>query len=239
MRKIEAEGKSYLILEIKFYNYHRGDYKYSDIINALSSVHINANNLTSVNKLIDFIVYKTQQFVVTEIPEDLSQPVKDIFPFWSIIGMEIKDFVPNAKEKLWLNKSRLQNEEFNAYFKEEDKMIDFFKEKERELKESYNSVFEFVLSLIHGTLALESKESTKLEKYHLYLYKKNPYDGYSYGFIYAGDGKGLDLGYISGNELNRILRIFAESKKYFDVDTIKKYSFLDTRHKMEFIKNVR
>lgn len=233
MKQIKTiDGKRYLILDFERHN--RRVYTYSDIVRSAQGIQFNADYLTNVDKIITFILYHSQQFIVTELNLEKAATVKHM---WYAMGMEIKEFVPNKKEQLWLNKSRLQNEQLNHMFNVEEKSDN----KQLNLKEKYTDLFEFMLSMMQGTLLLESKPSRELKKYHLYLYRNYPNEEYK-GFIYIGEGKGLVLGDMTKNNLARILYMFFQSKQYALIDVLPDYilntEHLDTMHKMEFMKYV-
>lgn len=233
MRQIKTiDGKRYLILGFER-QYHRGD-TYSDIVRSAQGIQLNAEYLTNVDKIITFILYHSQQFIVTELNLKKAATVKHM---WYAMGMEIKDFVPNTKEQLWLNKSRLQNEQLNHMFNVEEKSDN----KQLNLKEKYSDLFEFMLSMMQGTLLLESKPSRELKEYHLYLYRNYPNEEYN-GFIYIGEGHGLVLGDMQKNNLDRILYMFFYRQQYSLInvlpDSILNTEHLDTMHKMGFMKYV-
>lgn len=233
MKQIKTiDGKRYLILDFEIFNFNRREETYSDIVRNAMSIKLNASYLTTVNKIIAYILYSSQQFIVAEIN---TEKVATVIHMWYAMGMEIKDFVPDTKEQLWLMKSRLQNEELNAFLSQTFQ----YKDKQLELKEKYSDLFEFMLSMMQGTLLLESKPSKELKKYHLYLYRNYPNEEYK-GFIYAGKGYGLVLGEMTNHnlDLDRILFILMQSKSDVLPDNILNAIHLDTMHKLEFTKYV-
>lgn len=230
MKQIKTiDGKRYLILGFEFFNFNRREETYSDIVRNAMGIKLNAAYLTTVDKIIAYILYSSQQFIVAEIN---TEKAATVIHMWYAMGMEIKDFVPNTKEQLWLMKSRLQNEELNAFLSQTFQ----YKDKQLELKEKYSDLFEFMLSMMQGTLLLESKPSKELKKYHLYLYRNYPNEEYK-GFIYAGKGYGLVLGEMTNHnlDLDRILFILMKSKPDVLPDNILNAMHLDTMHKLEFI----
>lgn len=233
MKQIKTiDGKRYLILGFEIFNFNRREETYSDIVRNARGIKLNAVYLTTVDKIIAYILYSSQQFIVAEIN---TEKAATVIHMWYAMGMEIKDFVPNAKEQLWLMKSRLQNEELNAFLSQTFQ----YKDKQLELKEKYSDLFEFMLSMMQGTLLLESKPSKELKKYHLYLYRNYPNETYK-GFIYAGKGYGLVLGEMTNHnlDLDRILFILMQSKPDVLPDNILNAIHLDTMHKLEFTKYV-
>ena len=233
MKQIETiDGKRYLILGFEFFNFNRREETYSDIVRNAMGIKLNASYLTNVDKIIAYILYSSQQFIVAEINTEKAATVINM---WYAMGMEIKDFVPNTKEQLWLMKSRLQNEELNAFLSQTFQ----YKDKQLELKEKYSDLFEFMLSMMQGTLLLESKPSKELKKYHLYLYRNYPNEEYK-GFIYAGKGYGLVLGEMTNHnlDLDRILFILMKRKPDVLPDNILNAMHLDTMHKLEFTNYV-
>lgn len=233
MKQIKTiEGKRYLILGFEFFNFNRREETYSDIVRNAMGIKLNAAYLTTVDKIIAYILYSLQQFIVAEIN---TEKAATVIHMWYAMGMEIKDFVPNTKEQLWLMKSRLQNEELNAFLSQTFS----YKDKQLELKEKYSDLFEFMLSMMQGTLLLESKPSKELKKYHLYLYRNYPNEEYK-GFIYAGKGYGLVLGEMTNHnlDLDRILFILMQNKPDVLPDNILNAMKLDTMHKLEFTKYV-
>ena len=233
MKQIETiDGKRYLILGFEFFNFNRREETYSDIVRNAMGIKLNASYLTNVDKIIAYILYSSQQFIVAEINTEKAATVINM---WYAMGMEIKDFVPNTKEQLWLMKSRLQNEELNAFLSQTFQ----YKDKQLELKEKYSDLFEFMLSMMQGTLLLESKPSKELKKYHLYLYRNYPNEAYK-GFIYAGKGHGLVLGEMTNHnlDLDRILFILMKRKPDVLPDNILNAMHLDTMHKLEFTNYV-
>lgn len=230
MKQIKTiDGKRYLILGFEFFNFNRREETYSDIVRNAMGIKLNAAYLTTVDKIIAYILYSSQQFIVVEIN---TEKAATVIHMWYAMGMEIKDFVPNTKEQLWLMKSRLQNEELNAFLSQTFQ----YKDKQLELKEKYSDLFEFMLSMMQGTLLLESKPSKELKKYHLYLYRNYPNEEYK-GFIYAGKGYGLVLGEMTNHnlDLDRILFILMQRKPDVLPDNILNAMKLDTMHKLEFI----
>lgn len=230
MKQIKTiDGKRYLILGFEFFNFNRREETYSDIVRNAMGIKLNAAYLTTVDKIIAYILYSSQQFIVAEIN---TEKAATVIHMWYAMGMEIKDFVPNTKEQLWLMKSRLQNEELNAFLSQTFS----YKDKQLELKEKYSDLFEFMLSMMQGTLLLESKPSKELKKYHLYLYRNYPNEEYK-GFIYAGKGYGLVLGEMTNHnlDLDRILFILMRNKPDVLTDNILNAMHLDTMHKLEFI----
>ena len=230
MKQIKTiDGKRYLILGFEIFNFNRREETYSDIVRNAMGIKLNAAYLTTVDKIIAYILYSSQQFIVAEIN---TEKAATVIHMWYAMGMEIKDFVPNTKEQLWLMKSRLQNEELNAFLSQTFQ----YKDKQLELKEKYSDLFEFMLSMMQGTLLLESKPSKELKKYHLYLYRNYPNEEYK-GFIYAGKGYGLVLGEMTNHnlDLDRILFILMQSKPDVLPDNILNAMHLDTMHKLEFI----
>ena len=230
MKQIKTiDGKGYLILGFEFFNFNRREETYSDIVRNARGIKLNAAYLTTVDKIITYILYSSQQFIVAEIN---TEKAATVIHMWYAMGMEIKDFVPNTKEQLWLMKSRLQNEELNAFLSQTFQ----YKDKQLELKEKYSDLFEFMLSMMQGTLLLESKPSKELKTYHLYLYRNYPNEEYK-GFIYAGKGYGLVLGEMTNHnlDLDRILFILMQSKPDVLPDNILNAMHLDTMHKLEFI----
>ena len=140
MKQIKTiDGKRYLILGFEIFNFNRREETYSDIVRNAMGIKLNAAYLTTVNKIIAYILYSSQQFIVAEINTEKAATVIHM-------GMEIKDFVPNTKEQLWLMKSRLQNEELNAFLSQTFS----YKDKQLELKEKYSDLFEFMLSMMQG-----------------------------------------------------------------------------------------
>lgn len=233
MKQIKTiDGKRYLILGFEIFNFNRREETYSDIVRNARGIKLNAVYLTTVDKIIAYILYSSQQFIVAEIN---TEKAATVIHMWYAMGMEIKDFVPNAKEQLWLMKSRLQNEELNAFLSQTFQ----YKDKQLELKEKYSDLFAFMLSMMQGTLLLESKPSKELKKYHLYLYRNYPNETYK-GFIYAGKGYGLVLGEMTNHnlDLDRILFILMQSKPDVLPDNILNAIHLDTMHKLEFTKYV-
>ena len=233
MKQIKTiDGKRYLILGFEFFNFNRREETYLDIVRNAMGIKLNAAYLTTVDKIIAYILYSSQQFIVAEIN---TEKAATVIHMWYAMGMEIKDFVPNTKEQLWLMKSRLQNEELNAFLSQTFS----YKDKQLELKEKYLDLFEFMLSMMQGTLLLESKPSKELKKYHLYLYRNYPNEEYK-GFIYAGKGYGLVLGEMTNHnlDLDRILFILMQSKPDVLPDNILNAMKLDTMHKLEFTKYV-
>ena len=233
MKQIKTiEGKRYLILGFEIFNFNRREETYSDIVRNARGIKLNASYLTNVDKIIAYILYSSQQFIVAEIN---TEKAATVIHMWYALGMEIKDFVPNTKEQLWLMKSRLQNEELNAFLSQTFS----YKDKQLELKEKYSDLFEFMLSMMQGTLLLESKPSKELKKYHLYLYRNYPNEEYK-GFIYAGKGYGLVLGEMTNHnlDLDRILFILMQRKPDVLPDNILNAIHLDTMHKLEFTKYV-
>lgn len=233
MKQIKTiDGKRYLILGFEIFNFNRREETYSDIVRNARGIKLNAAYLTTVDKIITYILYSSQQFIVAEIN---TEKAATVIHMWYAMGMEIKDFVPNTKEQLWLMKSRLQNEELNAFLSQTFS----YKDKQLELKEKYSDLFEFMLSMMQGTLLLESKPSKELKKYHLYLYRNYPNEEYK-GFIYAGKGYGLVLGEMTNHnlDLDRILFILMQSKPDVLPDNILNAIHLDTMHKLEFTKYV-
>ena len=230
MKQIKTiDGKRYLILGFEFFNFNRREETYSDIVRNARGIKLNAAYLTNVDKIIAYILYSSQQFIVAEIN---TEKAATVIHMWYAMGMEIKDFVPNTKEQLWLMKSRLQNEELNAFLSQTFQ----YKDKQLELKEKYSDLFEFMLSMMQDTLLLESKPSKELKKYHLYLYRNYPNEEYK-GFIYAGKGYGLVLGEMTNHnlDLDRILFILMQRKPDVLPDNILNAMHLDTMHKLEFI----
>ena len=230
MKQIKTiDGKRYLILGFEFFNFNRREETYSDIVRNAMGIKLNAAYLTTVDKIIAYILYSSQQFIVAEIN---TEKAATVIHMWYAMGMEIKDFVPNTKEQLWLMKSRLQNEELNAFLSQTFS----YKDKQLELKEKYSDLFEFMLSMMQGTLLLESKPSKELKKYHLYLYRNYPNEEYK-GFIYAGKWYGLVLGEMTNHnlDLDRILFILMQRKPDVLPDNILNAMHLDTMHKLEFI----
>lgn len=233
MKQIKTiDGKRYLILGFEIFNFNRREETYSDIVRNARGIKLNASYLTTVDKIIAYILYSSQQFIVAEIN---TEKAATVIHMWYAMGMEIKDFVPNTKEQLWLMKSRLQNEELNAFLSQTFQ----YKDKQLELKEKYSDLFEFMLSMMHGTLLLESKPSKELKKYHLYLFRNYPNEEYK-GFIYAGKGYGLVLGEMTNHnlDLDRILFILMRNKPDVLPDNILNAMHLDTMHKLEFTKYV-
>lgn len=233
MKQIKTiDGKRYLILGFEIFNFNRREETYSDIVRNARGIKLNAAYLTTVDKIITYILYSSQQFIVAEIN---TEKAATVIHMWYAMGMEIKDFVPNTKEQLWLMKSRLQNEELNAFLSQTFS----YKDKQLELKEKYSDLFEFMLSMMQGTLLLESKPSKELKKYHLYLYRNYPNEEYK-GFIYAGKEYGLVLGEMTNHnlDLDRILFILMQSKPDVLPDNILNAIHLDTMHKLEFTKYV-
>lgn len=233
MKQIKTiDGKRYLILGFEIFNLNRREETYSDIVRNARGIKLNAAYLTNVDKIIAYILYSSQQFIVAEIN---TEKAATVIHMWYAMGMEIKDFVPNTKEQLWLMKSRLQNEELNAFLSQTFQ----YKDKQLELKEKYSDLFEFMLSMMQGTLLLESKPSKELKKYHLYLFRNYPNEEYK-GFIYAGKGYGLVLGEMTNHnlDLDRILFILMQSKPDVLPDNILNAIHLDTMHKLEFTKYV-
>ena len=233
MKQIKTiDGKRYLILGFEFFNFNRREETYSDIVRNAMGIKLNAAYLTTVDKIIAYILYSSQQFIVVEIN---TEKAATVIHMWYAMGMEIKDFVPNTKEQLWLMKSRLQNEELNAFLSQTFQ----YKDKQLELKEKYSDLFEFMLSMMQGTLLLESKPSKELKKYHLYLFRNYPNEEYK-GFIYAGKGYGLVLGEMTNHnlDLDRILFILMQSKPDVLPDNILNAMHLDTMHKLEFTRYV-
>lgn len=233
MKQIETiDGKRYLILGFEIFNFNRREETYSDIVLNARGIKLNASYLTNVDKIIAYILYSSQQFIVAEIN---TEKAATVIHMWYAMGMEIKDFVPNTQEQLWLMKSRLQNEELNAFLSQTFQ----YKDKQLELKEKYSDLFEFMLSMMQGTLLLESKPSKELKKYHLYLYRNYPNEEYK-GFIYAGKGYGLVLGEMTNHnlDLDRILFILMQSKPDVLPDNVLNAIHLDTMHKLEFTKYV-
>ena len=233
MKQIETiDGKRYLILGFEIFNFNRREETYSDIVRNARGIKLNAAYLTTVDKIIAYILYSSQQFIVAEIN---TEKAATVIHMWYAMGMEIKDFVPNTKEQLWLMKSRLQNEELNAFLSQTFQ----YNDKQLELKEKYLDLFEFMLSMMQGTLLLESKPSKELKKYHLYLYRNYPNEEYK-GFIYAGKWYGLVLGEMTNHnlDLDRILFILMQSKPDVLPDAILNTMHLDTMHKLEFTKYV-
>ena len=233
MKQIKTiDGKRYLILGFEIFNFNRREETYSDIVRNARGIKLNAAYLTNVDKIIAYILYSSQQFIVAEIN---TEKAATVIHMWYAMGMEIKDFVPNTKEQLWLMKSRLQNEELNAFLSQTFQ----YKDKQLELKEKYSDLFEFMLSMMQDTLLLESKPSKELKKYHLYLYRNYPNEEYK-GFIYAGKGYGLVLGEMTNHnlDLDRILFILMQRKPDVLPDNILNAIHLDTMHKLEFTKYV-
>ena len=233
MKQIKTiDGKRYLILGFEIFNFNRREETYSDIVRNARGIKLNAAYLTNVDKIIAYILYSSQQFIVAEIN---TEKAATVIHMWYAMGMEIKDFVPNTKEQLWLMKSRLQNEELNAFLSQTFQ----YKDKQLELKEKYSDLFEFMLSMMQDTLLLESKPSKELKKYHLYLFRNYPNEEYK-GFIYAGNGYGLVLGEMTNHnlDLDRILFILMQSKPDVLSDNILNAIHLDTMHKLEFTKYV-
>ena len=231
MKQIKTiDGKRYLILGFEFFNFNRREETYSDIVRNAMGIKLNAAYLTTVDKIIAYILYSSQQFIVAEIN---TEKAATVIHMWYAMGMEIKDFVPNTKEQLWLMKSRLQNEELNAFLSQTFS----YKDKQLELKEKYSDLFEFMLSMMQGTLL--SKPSKELKKYHLYLYRNYPNEEYK-GFIYAGKGYCLVLGEMTNHnlDLDRILFILMQSKPDVLPDNVLNAMHLDTMHKLEFTKYV-
>ena len=230
MKQIKTiDGKRYLILGFEIFNFNRREETYSDIVRNARGIKLNAAYLTNVDKIIAYILYSSQQFIVAEIN---TEKAATVIHMWYAMGMEIKDFVPNTKEQLWLMKSRLQNEELNAFLSQTFQ----YKDKQLELKEKYSDLFEFMLSMMQGTLLLESTPSKELKKYHLYLYRNYPNEEYK-GFIDAGKGYGLVLGEMTNHnlDLDRILFILMQRKPDVLPDNILNAMHLDTMHKLEFI----
>ena len=233
MKQIKTiDGKRYLILGFEIFNFNRREETYSDIVRNARGIKLNAAYLTNVDKIIAYILYSSQQFIVAEIN---TEKAATVIHMWYAMGMEIKDFVPNTKEQLWLMKSRLQNEELNAFLSQTFQ----YKDKQLELKEKYSDLFEFMLSMMQDTLLLESKPSKELKKYHLYLYRNYPNEEYK-GFIYAGKGYGLVLGEMTNHnlDLDRILFILMQRKPDVLPDNILNAIHLDTMHKLEFTRYV-
>ena len=233
MKQIKTiDGKRYLILGFEIFNFNRREETYSDIVRNARGIKLNASYLTTVDKIIAYILYSSQQFIVAEIN---TEKAATVIHMWYAMGMEIKDFVPNTKEQLWLMKSRLQNEELNAFLSQTFQ----YKDKQLELKEKYSDLFEFMLSMMQDTLLLESKPSKELKKYHLYLFRNYPNEEYK-GFIYAGKGYGLVLGEMTNHnlDLDRILFILMRNKPDVLPDNILNAMHLDTMHKLEFTKYV-
>ena len=233
MKQIETiDGKRYLILGFEIFNFNRREETYSDIVRNARGIKLNAVYLTTVDKIITYILYSSQQFIVAEIN---TEKAATVIHMWYAMGMDITDFVPNTKEQLWLMKSRLQNEELNAFLSQTFQ----YNDKQLELKEKYSDLFEFMLSMMQGTLLLESKPSKELKKYHLYLFRNYPNEEYK-GFIYAGKGYGLVLGEMTNHnlDLDRILFILMQNKPDVLPDNILNAIHLDTMHKLEFTKYV-
>ena len=104
MKQIETiDGKRYLILGFEFFNFNRREETYSDIVRNAMGIKLNAAYLTTVDKIIAYILYSSQQFIVaeinTEIEETIVEPVNALlFGIVSAFGVDAYAYTEETED---------------------------------------------------------------------------------------------------------------------------------------------